>query len=56
MKILCHTTATNPDWVFQEIEVDETYYDTYLASLDKSAEEQFSVLQAGIDQGYISIL
>jgi hypothetical protein len=56
MKIICQTTATNPDWVFQDIEVDENYYDVWVASLDKSAEEQLTVLQTGIDQGYISIL
>jgi hypothetical protein len=56
MKIICQTTATNSDWVFQDIEVDESYYPTWVASLDKSDEQQLAVLQAGIDQGFISII
>lgn len=56
MPIQTYTTATTEDWSGQDILVDESYWDQYIASTDKDQSTQLAVLQTGIQQGLITII
>lgn len=54
MKHIHATTATDSGWAATKIEVDDAYHQTFIDSIGKPNYKE--VYQAGVDQGYITVL
>ena len=54
MKEIHATTATSLGWEFTKIEIDESYVETFINSNGQA--NYVEVFQAGVDQGYITVL
>lgn len=52
--MIIHTTATNSDWVWNEIEIPEERVNEFLSKVDTP--EIYVFYQQGIDQGWITIV
>jgi hypothetical protein len=52
--MIIHTTATNSDWVWNEIEIPEPRVDEFLSKVDTP--ELYTFYQQGLAEGWITVI